>query len=111
MFRQDNMFHCKILRGVGMHNHTSRIEFCLKDQKEEHFQFCHRNVNAKKMQDWVDEFMQYGTCINKNKVCLTENNIMERATTFCKIGVILVCVLLEMLKFKPNTIMGCPIQK
>jgi hypothetical protein len=100
--------HCKILRGVGMHTHTSIIEFCLKDQKEGHFQFCHRNANAKEMQDGVDEFVQYRTCFNKNKVCLKYNNIMERATIFCKykmknkikIGVVLVGVLLEMLKFK-----------
>jgi hypothetical protein len=71
--------HCKILRGVGMHTHTSIIGFCLKDQKEEHFQFCYKNVNAKEMQDGVDEFVQYGSCFNKNN-----NNIMERATTFCK---------------------------
>ncbi len=89
-----------------MHTHTNIIGFCLKDQKEEHFQFCQRSVNANEMQDGVDEFVQYGTCFNKNQVCLIDNNIMERATTFCKYkmkkknGVILVNVILEMLKFK-----------
>jgi hypothetical protein len=35
--------HYKLLKGVGMHTYTGMSGDDLKDQKEEHFQFCHRN--------------------------------------------------------------------
>ncbi len=60
------------------------IGYCLKDQGEEHFQFCHRNVSLEQMQEGVDEYVKYGACFCKNKIYLTQNNIMERVATFCK---------------------------
>jgi len=35
----------KLLKGIGMYTYIGIIGYCLKDQGEEHFQFCHRNVN------------------------------------------------------------------
>jgi hypothetical protein len=35
--------HSKLLKGVGMHTYTSMSGYDLKDQREEHFQFCDRN--------------------------------------------------------------------
>jgi hypothetical protein len=32
--------HCKLLKGVGMHTYTNMNGYDLKDQREEHFQFC-----------------------------------------------------------------------
>jgi hypothetical protein len=41
--------HYKLLKGVGMHTYIGMIGYCLKDQGEEHFQFCDRNVSFEKM--------------------------------------------------------------
>jgi hypothetical protein len=95
--------HCKLLKGVGMHTYTDMIGYCLKDQGEKHFQFCHRNVSFEQMQEGVDEYVKYGTCFCK-RVYLTHNIIMERVATFCKykmrknIGNIFLGVFLEMLR-------------
>ncbi len=35
--------HYKLLKGVGMHTYTNMSGYDLKDQREEQFQFCHRN--------------------------------------------------------------------
>jgi hypothetical protein len=96
--------HCKLLKGVRMHTYIGMIGYCLKDQGEEQFQFCHRNVSFEKMQG-VDEYVKYGSCFCKNKVCLTHSNIIEKVATFCKynmkkkIGSIFLGVLLKMLKY------------
>jgi hypothetical protein len=80
------------------------IGYCLKDQGEKHFQFCHRNVSFEQMQEGVDEYVKYGTCFCKNRIYLTHNNIMERFATFGKykmkknVGNIFLGVLLEMLR-------------
>jgi hypothetical protein len=92
------------LKGIGMHTCTGMIGYYLKDQGEEHFQFCHRNVSFEHIQG-VDEYVKYGSCFCKNRICLTHNNIMERIVTFCKykmkkkIGNTLLGVILEMLRF------------
>jgi hypothetical protein len=68
----------------------------------------------------VDEYVKYGSCFCKNKVCLTHSNIMEKATTFCKynmkkkIGSTLLRVLFGDVKVwivLSNNIMGFAIQK
>jgi hypothetical protein len=53
----------------------------------------------------VDEYVKDDWfCFCKNKVCLTQSNIMEKVVTFCKynmkkkIGSILLGVILEMLR-------------
>jgi hypothetical protein len=33
------------------------IGYCLKDQGEKHFQFYHKNVNSKHIQEKVDEYV------------------------------------------------------
>jgi hypothetical protein len=96
--------HCKPLKGVGMHTYISVIGYCLKDQGEEHFQFCHRNVSLEHMQKGVDEYVKYGVCFCKNKVYLTQQHHGESCNLLQtkvkkKIGSILLSVLLEMLKF------------
>jgi hypothetical protein len=76
-----------------------------KDQGEEHFQFCYKNVNFQEMQEGVDEYVKYEACFSKNRICLTYSSIMERAATFCKykiekkINATLVGVLLKRLRF------------
>ncbi len=49
--------HCKLLKGVGMHTYVGMIGYCLKDQGEKHFQFYHKNVNSKHIQEKVDEYV------------------------------------------------------
>jgi hypothetical protein len=77
----------------------------LKDQGEEHFQFCHKNVNVQEMQEGVNEYVKYEGCFSKNRIFLTSSNIMQRAATFCKykmkkkINANLVGVLLKRLRF------------
>jgi hypothetical protein len=44
------------LKGIDMHTYTDMIGYYLKDQKKEHFQFCHRDVNFEQMQG-VDEYV------------------------------------------------------
>jgi hypothetical protein len=38
-----------------MHTYIGMIGYCLKDQGEKHFQFCHMNINYIKMQEGGDE--------------------------------------------------------
>ncbi len=66
--------HCKRLKGVGMHTYVGMIGYCLKDQGEEHFQFYHKNVNSKHMQEIVDEYVKYGSCFCKNRNCDTQQH-------------------------------------
>ncbi len=49
--------HCKLLKGVGMHTYIGMIGYCLKDQGEKQFQFCHRSACFKEMQG-VDEYVK-----------------------------------------------------
>ncbi len=45
-----------------MHTYTSKIRDFFKDQGEEHFQFCYKNVNVQEMQEGVDEYVKYEAC-------------------------------------------------
>jgi hypothetical protein len=96
--------HYKPLKGVGMHTYMNVIGYCLKDQREEHFQFCCENVSLEHMQKRVDEYVKYGVCFCKNKIYLTQQHHGEsynllQTKVKKKIGSIFLSVLLEMLKF------------
>jgi len=50
-----------------MHTYIGMIGYCLKDQREEHFQFYHMNINAHKMQERVNEYVKYGLDLIEKK--------------------------------------------
>jgi hypothetical protein len=64
--------HCKVLKGVGMHTYIGMIGYCLKDQGEYHFHFCHMNVSAQEMQEKVNEYVKYGLDLTKKKLFDTQ---------------------------------------
>jgi hypothetical protein len=74
------------------------IGYCLKDEGEEHFQFCYKMLVLNRCKR---ELMNMSSFC-KNRFCLT-HNIMKRVATFykykmTKIGSTLLNVLLQMLR-------------
>ncbi len=55
-----------------MHVYIGMTGYCLKDQGEEHFQFCHMNVNAQEIQERVNEYVKYGLDLTKTKLFDTQ---------------------------------------
>ncbi len=101
-----------------MHTYVGMIGYCLKDQGEDHFQFCHMNINAQEMQERVNEYVKYGFDLTKKKIFGTQQyhgesynilqtkNEKENWCYSCR------CAFRDVLIWTnlPN-IMGCPIQK
>jgi hypothetical protein len=45
---------------------------------KEQFEFCPKNVNFEEMQEALNEYVKYGACFSKSRVCFTHtNNILH----------------------------------
>ena len=54
-FPTGHVVSCKHLRGEGLHIFLGMVEHCMKDKREEHFEFDHHNV-------FVEDMNENGIC-------------------------------------------------
>lgn len=71
--------HCKKLRDEGLHPLLGVVEYCMKDNGEEHFEFVHHNVLVSDMNHGIMEYKKFGKVGLNNRVSLLHSNFLQRA--------------------------------
>jgi hypothetical protein len=53
-----HLVHCKLLKGLGLHNFVAMVGYCLKDAWKEHFKVVN-DIDVKKNAS-IDEYTKFG---------------------------------------------------
>ena len=67
---------CKKLTDEGLQILKAMIEYYMKDNGEEHFEFVHHNVLVEDMNDGKMEYVKFGKMDLNNQLSVSHNNIM-----------------------------------
>jgi hypothetical protein len=68
---------CKKLRDEGLHTFKGMIGYCMKNNREKHFEYVHHNV-ANDMNGKM-EYTKFGKVGLNNRVSLSHSNVLQRA--------------------------------
>ncbi|KAL3691591.1 hypothetical protein R1sor_005242 [Riccia sorocarpa] len=74
----------KALTNKGLHTLPGMIGYCIKDEKELHYQLYSKNVTEAQFEEGRRRYLILGACDYKNQVELTPYNILARAMQFRK---------------------------
>ncbi|KAI5077190.1 hypothetical protein GOP47_0007014 [Adiantum capillus-veneris] len=75
---------CRALKQKNMHTFQGMVGYCMKDEGEPHFQKLTHNVTVDDINKGVELYTLYGVDDLTNRVCLTSNNIFDRAAMYWK---------------------------
>ena len=70
---------CKRLIDKGLDTFLGMVGYCMKDNREEHFECVHHHVSSYNMNEGTMEYAKFGEVNLKNRVSLNDSNSLERA--------------------------------
>ncbi|KAI5058995.1 hypothetical protein GOP47_0025314 [Adiantum capillus-veneris] len=75
---------CRALKKKNMHTFQGMIGYCLKDVGKDHFENVGHNISPDDINKGIELYTLHGEDDLKNKVCLTNTNVLDRAFMYWK---------------------------
>ena len=82
-----HVISCERLRDEGLHTFLGMVGYCMKNNREEHFEFVHCNVYAEDMNVGHMEYAKFGNVGLNNHVNLSHSNILQHAHQWARFHV------------------------